>query len=62
VKRHDLIAVTVTDPREHSLPDVGFITLKDPETGEIVELDTRHAQVRVCARGTALEKPFLLSQ
>ena len=45
-RRHDLIAVTVTDPREQSLSDVGFITLKDAETGQIVELDTRQAQVR----------------
>ena len=45
-KRHDLIAVTVTDPREQALPDVGFITLQDAETGEIVELDTRQPQVR----------------
>jgi uncharacterized protein (DUF58 family) len=45
-KRHDLIAVTVTDPREQALPDVGFITLKDAETGETVELDTRHPEVR----------------
>lgn len=44
--RHDLIAVTVTDPREHVLPDVGFISLVDAETGRIVELDTRHPQVR----------------
>jgi uncharacterized protein (DUF58 family) len=45
-RRHDLIAVTVTDPREQSIADVGFITLKDAETGQIVELDTRQAQVR----------------
>jgi len=45
-KRHDLIAVTVTDPREQTLPDVGFITLKDAETGETVELDTRNRAVR----------------
>ena len=44
--RHDLIAVTVTDPREQALPDVGFISLVDAETGQIVELDTRHPQVR----------------
>ena len=44
--RHDLIAVTVTDPREQVLPDVGFISLVDAETGQIVELDTRHPQVR----------------
>jgi len=45
-KRHDLIAITVTDPREHVLPDVGFISLVDAETGQVVELDTRHRQVR----------------
>ncbi len=44
--RHDLVAVTVTDPREHALPDVGFIALVDAETGQIVELDTRHPRVR----------------
>ena len=45
-KRHDLIGVTISDPREQVLPDVGFITMLDPETGEQVELDTRHPQVR----------------
>jgi len=45
-QRHDLIAVTVGDPREHALPDVGFISLVDAETGDIVELDTRHPKVR----------------
>ena len=44
--RHDLTAITVTDPRETELPDVGFITLRDAETGKVVELDTRHPQVR----------------
>jgi uncharacterized protein (DUF58 family) len=44
--RHDLIAVTVSDPREKQLPDVGFIDLRDPETGERVLVDTRHAEVR----------------
>ena len=28
--RHDLIAVTVTDPREQALPDVGFLSLGTP--------------------------------
>jgi uncharacterized protein (DUF58 family) len=44
--RHDLIAITVADPREKALPDVGFISLLDAETGEVVELDTRHPKVR----------------
>ncbi|MAG57604.1 MAG: DUF58 domain-containing protein [Planctomycetes bacterium] len=43
--RHDLVAITTSDPREYNLPPVGFLTLEDPETGEIVELDTQHAKV-----------------
>lgn len=45
-KRHDLVAITVADPREYNFPDVGFISLKDAETGEIIELDTSHKAVR----------------
>lgn len=45
-RHHDLVAVTVSDPREETLPDVGFIALRDAETGEVVELDTHHPQVR----------------
>jgi uncharacterized protein (DUF58 family) len=45
-RRHDLVAITVADPREHVLPDVGFISLVDAETGQVVELDTRHPRVR----------------
>ena len=44
--RHDLVAITVSDPREHKLPNVGFIQLKDAETGEIVEVDTGSEHVR----------------
>jgi uncharacterized protein (DUF58 family) len=45
-QRHDCIAVTLADPREKTLPDVGFITLRDAETDELLELDTRHPNVR----------------
>lgn len=44
--RHDLVAMTVSDPREERLPEVGFITLQDAESGEVVEVDTRHPKVR----------------
>ena len=39
-KRHDVVAVTITDPRELSLPGVGLIELEDAETGEEVLVDT----------------------
>jgi uncharacterized protein (DUF58 family) len=45
-KHHDLVAVSVADPREQTLPDVGFITLRDAETGRLVEVDTHHPRVR----------------
>ena len=45
-KRHDLIAVSVTDPREVRMPNVGILDLEDAETGEIVTLDTGSAAVR----------------
>lgn len=54
--RHDLIAVTLSDPREHALPDVGFLTLCDAETGELLELDTRHPRVRALFAETAARR------
>ncbi len=44
--RHDLVAVSVDDPREKSLPDVGLIELEDNETGERVIVDTSSRDVR----------------
>jgi len=45
-KRHDVIAVAVNDPREMELPDIGYITIEDAETGEQVELNTGKGAVR----------------
>jgi uncharacterized protein (DUF58 family) len=45
-RRHDLIAVSITDPREVALPDVGLLELEDAETGEIVLIDTGSKAVR----------------
>ncbi|MCP3891212.1 MAG: DUF58 domain-containing protein [Desulfobulbaceae bacterium] len=45
-RRHDLIALIVSDPREFELPDIGWITLEDAESGEQVELDTSRKDVR----------------
>ncbi|MBN2411983.1 DUF58 domain-containing protein [candidate division KSB1 bacterium] len=45
-KRHDIVAITVTDPREIELPNVGFIELEDAETGETFLIDTSDVDVR----------------
>src|SRR6476660_9711462 len=38
--RHDLVCVHLLDPRENELPRAGLITLEDPETGEVLEVDS----------------------
>jgi uncharacterized protein (DUF58 family) len=45
-QRHDVVAVTVEDPSERDLPDIGIARLIDPETGETFEVDTSHPGVR----------------
>jgi uncharacterized protein (DUF58 family) len=39
-RRHDLITCPVSDPLERDLPDAGLIEALDPETGEVMLLDT----------------------
>ena len=45
-RRHDVIACPVSDPCEYALPNVGLIELQDPETGELLLVDTASAAVR----------------
>jgi uncharacterized protein (DUF58 family) len=39
-RKHDLIAILVSDPRERDIPSIGLIDLEDAETGERFLLDT----------------------
>jgi len=45
-KRHDVIAVTVRDKAEISLPGIGLIEFADAETGEIILVDTSSRKFR----------------
>jgi uncharacterized protein (DUF58 family) len=45
-RKHDLIAVTVTDPREEDLPPVGLLALEDAETGETALVDASDRRTR----------------
>jgi len=45
-KKHDIVAITITDPREVALPNVGFIELEDAETSETFLVDTSDFTVR----------------
>lgn len=37
---HDLVAISITDPRELEMPKIGYIELEDAETGESILVDT----------------------
>lgn len=49
-KRHDLVGIVLTDPRESELPPVGLIPLRDAETGEVRWVDTSDRTVRAAYR------------
>jgi uncharacterized protein (DUF58 family) len=44
--RHEVVAITVDDPREERLPEAGWIELEDAETGQRVLVDTGNRAVR----------------
>jgi uncharacterized protein (DUF58 family) len=45
-KRHDIVAITITDPKELELPPLGLLQLEDPETNKIFTLDTSDKKLR----------------
>jgi uncharacterized protein (DUF58 family) len=52
-RKHDVIAVLVTDPNELEMPDVGMVALRDAETGEARVVDTGSSAFRAEARERA---------
>lgn len=44
--RHDLSVISIYDPRERELPDVGVIRIRDFETGETIMVDSSDKRVR----------------
>lgn len=46
-KRHDIVAVSVTDPREVELPNVGIMQFEDAETGKVRFVDTTDSKTRL---------------
>src|SRR5262249_16862230 len=45
-QRHDVVAVTLEDASERTLPDIGIVRFVDPETGEMIDVDTSNPKVR----------------
>ena len=52
-RRHDVVCIPVDDPAEMELPDVGLAELEDPETGELLLVDTSDRGVRAKFAATA---------
>jgi uncharacterized protein (DUF58 family) len=61
-RRHDLIAIRISDPREEELPAVGLLDLEDAETGERLLLDTNSAAVRDAFQEAAERRRTTLRQ
>lgn len=45
-RKHDVVALSVTDPREAMLPESGLVSVVDPETGTVGVVDAGSAAVR----------------
>ena len=45
-QQHDVVAVSVEDPSERILPDIGLARVTDPETGQTIDVDTSDPAVR----------------
>ena len=60
-KKHDLTIIRISDPAEKELPHVGFITLKDPETGESVLINTKNRDLRERWRDYSTEQAAYIS-
>jgi uncharacterized protein (DUF58 family) len=62
--KHDVIAIHISDPAERTLPKVGNVRLRDPETSQEIWIDTGDARVRkthaklVYERHEAMHKAF----
>jgi uncharacterized protein (DUF58 family) len=61
-RRHDLIAIRISDPREEEVPSVGLLELEDAETGERLLVDTGSAAVRNAFRASAEQRRAALIQ
>jgi len=44
-QKHDLVAISISDPRERNLPKIGLINLRDSESGETLLIDTDNREM-----------------
>ncbi len=61
-KKHDLTILRISDPAEGELPEVGLMTLQDPETGQVALINTRSKALRGRWRNYQEEQAAHLSE
>lgn len=55
-RRHDMLAVQISDPRDFTIPDLGIVALSDPATGQIREINTSKSSTRQAFARVASER------
>lgn len=58
--RQDVILVRISDRWERELPDVGLVEIEDPESGELLLVDTSDRQVREAFAEVSSERDVVL--
>jgi len=59
-KKHDLVALKITDRREFEMPNIGLVKMQDSETCMLQWIDTSNTQVRNKYRASALQQEKML--
>lgn len=55
-KKHDLVVIKITDPKERDIPKLGIIEFEDLETGELVIVNTNDSKLIEQYKNFILEK------
>ncbi len=55
-RKHDVIALRVIDKAEQELPKAGLLHLKDPETGELLTINSNNEKIREQYKQTVKEQ------
>jgi len=61
-KKHDVIALKVNDPAEINLPNAGLIHFTDPETGEILTVNTSSRRLRIKYNQATIQKDIAINE
>jgi len=61
-KKHDVVALRISDRRESELPNIGLIRIKDAETGKLKWIDTSNSKIRQHYFSTSAKRDMRLKE